>query len=274
MGHQTFDPQYFAFLAGAINSISVSISKSVGLFSEWEYAKRLACQKGFIWSITDLMDVIETYWSRKCALDPEAPSLVIHDFMPRPKHTVHLHSFDIAKLPFPMGACHVWNFRPADAKRRRGMFGTEMRHLTMTGVYARMMRLPDVRNTTANCFHPVMMSQMAPAAEAPDVDADGDDYENTTSIPFEVQMVNGWRCSYRSQAPEENTIADHSTKIARKYDGVSDLIGQLPEGKRHRSTEELVDKARAVADKKNAAARRRAKTMGELYGKDGSTKEA
>ena len=67
-------------------------------------------------------------------------------------------------------------------------------------------------------------------------------------LDLQVQIVAGWRVSYRSEAPELRSHLQHITYLKTNRDATHPVLHMLPEARRHIS---LVDSYKAAKNRQN-----------------------
>ena len=85
-----------------------------------------------------------------------------------------------------------------------------------------------------------------------------EDKKHSAEIGVGEKVVNGWRCSYRMEQPEQVLYSEYEPKLTKKMKAMSDVRTAIPEVGRRAPLAARLASARQRADKQLAKAKRKA----------------
>ena len=220
-----------------------------GLFGELDRQIHLITKVRPLKTVPDLVEQTQLSFQRPPPGKECSRTVLVYDWMPRPKAQVKTMCLNAARLPRQLQSTYCWHFTKRMDDRRVGVWGAKslgMQH-TATALYVSAAAFPGADWTKR--VHPEVLpaKELAaePAVPEPAVDDSLDEVSvlRAAGVTLGTKEWEGWRLYYRSSEPEKVPAAVLSARLRQRMAKMSGDMRKLPVAFATHSEEELKQQA-------------------------------
>jgi len=234
-----------------------------GKFAQVDSAKNDAATRHDIATVAELVRALQEDYDQRKIVDNTLPKETFLEFLPGPREDVVIRDFATPKAAhggIGIKACYSWEFSLIN-RRRASVFGRGAHENTATNLKAYCRVLPGRAEATDVCFTPVLAPLGAAPAGRPeddDDDAPGDVEPGAPAVdgapaepgapaaaaapavfveapgdaPEEAKLINGWRVSYRTTAPEKQPYTKFRRRLQQRTRWIEKAKSELTASRR------------------------------------------